>query len=163
MTEFETGEVELRSERPWFDAFVEEHGARLRRALVAANGVHIGNDACADALAWGWEHRSKVMSMERPIGYLFRVGQTAARRHRRWRREVDFPPEAQEDDVPTGSLRIDDALCRLSRQQRTVVVLVHAYGWTYGDVAEALGVSLGSVRNQLHRGMKRLRQDMEAS
>ena len=72
---------------------MEEYGARLRRALVAANGVQIGNDACADALAWGWEHRTTVMAMEHPVAYLYRVGQSAARRHRRWRREVRYPPE----------------------------------------------------------------------
>ena len=62
-----------------------------------------------------------------------------------------------------GSHRLDDALQRLSQRQRTVVILVHAHGWTYGEVADALGVSLASVRNQLHRGMKRLREHMEAS
>jgi RNA polymerase sigma factor (sigma-70 family) len=163
VTDFQPGEVELEAESPWFDAFVEEHGPRLRRALVASNGVQIGNDACAEALAWGWEHRSKVAAMERPVAYLYRVGQSAARRQRRWRREVGLPPEERAaGDVP-DSWRLDEALQRLSQRQRTVVILVHAHGWTYGEVAEALGLSLPSVRNQLHRGMKRLREHMEAS
>lgn len=163
MTDFQQGEVELRAESPWFDAFVEDHGARLRRALVAANGVQIGNDACADALAWGWEHRTTVMTMEHPVAYLYRVGQSAARRQRRWRREVRFPPEKNAAGEFPDSPRLDDALQRLSQRQRTVVILVHAHGWTYGEVADALGVSSASVRNQLHRGMKRLREHMEAS
>jgi RNA polymerase sigma factor (sigma-70 family) len=163
VTESERGDLELRSERSWFDAFVEDHGAGLRRALVAAYGVQVGNDACADALAWAWEHRASVMAMDSPVSYLFRVAQSAARRHIRWRREVLFPPEVREEVVPVGSVRLDDALGRLSQRQRTVVVLVHAHGWSYGEVAKALGVSLASVRNQLHRGMKRLRDEMEAS
>jgi DNA-directed RNA polymerase specialized sigma24 family protein len=163
VTEFQQDEAELRVEVPWFDAFVDDHGGHLRRALVAANGVQIGNDACADALAWCWEHRTKVMAMDHPVAYLFRVGQSAARRHRRWHREVHFPPERREDGVPGGSYRLDIALGQLSERQRTVVILVHAHGWSYGEVAEALGVSVASVRNQVHRGMKRLRQEMEAS
>jgi RNA polymerase sigma-70 factor (ECF subfamily) len=156
-------EAELRAEGPWFDVFVEDNGERLRRALVAANGVQIGNDVYADALAWGWEHRKAVMSMEHPIAYLFRVGQSAARRHRRWGREVRFPPEIHDGSVPESSRCLEDALGRLSQRQRTVVILVHAHGWSYGAVAEAVGVSVASVRSQLHRGMKRLREDMEGS
>jgi hypothetical protein len=35
-----------------FEAFVEKTSPRLCRAPVAAYGVQIGNDDCADALAW---------------------------------------------------------------------------------------------------------------
>ncbi len=163
MTELESGEVELRSDGSSFDAFVEAQGPRLRRALVAANGVQIGNDACADALAWAWEHRSNVMAMEHPVAYLYRVGQSAARRHRRWRQELDFPPEERVAESAPGAPGLDEALQRLNRQQRTVVILVHAHGWSYDEVAESLGLSPASVRNHLHRAMKRLRQEMERS
>ena len=163
MAELESDAVAVGPGGPTFDAFVETYGPRLRRALVAANGVQIGNDACADALAWAWEHRATVMAMEHPAAYLYRVGQSAARRHRRWHREVHLPPEAGAAAETPGSPRLDDALRRLSARQRTVVILVHAHGWSYGEVAESLGLSVASVRNQLHRGMKRLREDMETS
>jgi RNA polymerase sigma factor (sigma-70 family) len=153
--------AELSEEGSWFDAFTTVHESRLRRALVAANGVQIGNDACADAIAWAWEHRDRVMGMEHPVAYLFRVGQSAARRYRRWRREVCFPPESESVELPDGLPRLDAALSRLTRRQRTVVILVHAHGWSYSEVAETLMVTDAVVRNQLHRGMKRLRNDME--
>jgi RNA polymerase sigma factor (sigma-70 family) len=163
VAEVESGDVEVGSAGPKFDAFVETHGRRLRRALVAANGVQVGNDACADALAWAWEHRAAVMAMEHPVAYLYRVGQSAARRQRRWRREVHLPPETGAATDTPGSPHLDDALRRLSERQRAVVILVHAHGWSYAEVAESLGISLASVRNQLHRGMKRLREHMETS
>lgn len=162
MRDVEDDAVDVSEVGPWFDAFITVHESRLRRALVAANGVQIGNDACADATAWAWEHRDRVMGMDHPVAYLFRVGQSAARRHRRWRREVSFPPEFENVELPDGSPRLDAALSRLTRRQRTVVILVHAHGWSYSEVAEALVVTDAIVRNQLHRGMKRLREDMEA-
>jgi RNA polymerase sigma factor (sigma-70 family) len=157
-------ELELETDDALFRAFVEDQASRLRRALVAANGVQLGNDVCADALAWAWEHRTRVLAMEHPVAYLFRVGQSSARRHRRWRREIQFPSEAKDDDTSaSGSPVLDDALRRLNQRQRAVVMLVHAHGYSYAEVADTLGVSVAAVRNQLHRGMNLLREEMGAS
>ena len=57
-----------------FSAFVEEHEAPLRHALTARFGLDIGKEAAADALAYGWEHWSRVSTMENPVGYLYTVG-----------------------------------------------------------------------------------------
>jgi RNA polymerase sigma factor (sigma-70 family) len=156
-------ELEFATDDALFRALIEDQGPRLRRALVAANGVQIGNDVCADALAWAWEHRTRVLAMEHPAAYLFRVGQSSARRHRRWHREIHFPLEVKDDDTTQGSLLLDDALGRLHQRQRAVVMLVHAHGYSYAEVADMLGVSTATVRNQLYRGMNRLREEMGAS
>src|SRR5436190_22518806 len=76
-----------------FEQFVATTGARLRVALVARYGVDVGVDACADALAYAWEHWPRVGDMANAAGYLFRVGQTSARRQTRWRQAPVFPPE----------------------------------------------------------------------
>ena len=41
------------------------------------------------------------------------------------------------------------------------MILVHSYGWTYAEAAEALGVPISTFRNHLHRGMTRLRTLLE--
>lgn len=145
-----------------FDRFVETDGERLRRVLVARHGVEVGNDVHADALAYAWEHWERVEPMANPVGYLYRVAQSASRRHRRWRRHVHLPPERRDGDrnepVDAGLHR---ALARLPQVQRTCVVLVHVYDWTYRDTADALGVPVSTVRNHLHRGLGRLRTFLE--
>src|SRR3954468_22944054 len=75
--------------RAAFGDFVTLVEQRLRRALVAAYGAEVGREATADALAWAWQHWDRVQGMANPAGYLWRVGQTSARRlgHAR-RREV---------------------------------------------------------------------------
>lgn len=78
---------------PFFDAFAAGDGERLRRVLVARYGVEIGNDVCADALAYAWEHWERVGPMDNPVGYLYRVAQSASRRHRRWRQRPQLPIE----------------------------------------------------------------------
>ena len=59
---------------------LERVGPLVRRALVARFGTDVGADAAADAIAWGWEHGRAITSMANPGGYLYRVGQTSARR-----------------------------------------------------------------------------------
>lgn len=70
--------------RARFEALVAATELPLRRALVAAYGEELGREATADALAWAWEHLDVVEGLDNPGGYLWRVGQTAARRARRW-------------------------------------------------------------------------------
>lgn len=75
--------VEFRSQAmPDFERFVRAHEGRLRVALVAAYGAADGRAAAVDTLSWAWENWSRLQDMDNPVGYLYRVGQTAARRSR---------------------------------------------------------------------------------
>ena len=48
----------------------------------------------------------------------------------------------------------------LSKRQRIAVVLVHAYGWRRGEVAELLGTSVSTLDNHLSRGLTKLRTSL---
>lgn len=143
-----------------FDTFAADAGRRLRSALVARYGVDVGVEATADALGYAWEHWDELRDMSNPCGYLYRVAQNSVRRYRRWGAIGDLPREHSSPDRD-AVLDLSDALARLKEGQRSVVLLVHAYGWSYEEVAEVLGISHGAVRNQLHRGMRRLRRELE--
>jgi RNA polymerase sigma factor (sigma-70 family) len=154
-------EVQPNAPERSFEAFVGVEGTRLRRALVASYGVEVGSDACAEALAWAWEHWPRVVEMANPVGYLFRVGQSASRRQRRQTRRITLPSENHDPDVGEMSVRLDEALVGLSSRQRTVALLVHGHGYSYAEVAEITESSVASVRSDLHRAMKRLRRQLE--
>lgn len=143
-----------------FDTFARTHGDRLRCLLVARYGVEVGNDVCSDALTYAWEHWNEIQAMANPIGFLYRVAQSASRRHFRWRRAVHLPAELPRTS-PEPHPELDAALKRLSDGQRVSVLLVHAFGWSYDDVAEALDVPTSTVRNHIHRGIARLRKELE--
>lgn len=142
-----------------FDRFTAEAGERLRRVLVAQHGVEVGNDVTDEALAYAREHWERVSAMENPVGYLYRVGQSATRRHTRWNRRVMFPVEPPSDDP--GDPGLHAALLNLRESQRVCVVLVHVYDWTYEQTAAVLGISLAAVRNHLNRGLRQLRHELE--
>ena len=141
-----------------FTAFVDANEAPLRRALTAGFGSEAGREAAAEALAYGWQHWDRVSSMENPAGYLFRVGQNAARRAaapRRWfgREEIVY-------DQPWIEPGFRSAWSSLSDQQRTVAGLIHGFDWSFAEVAEFLGVAKSTVQKHEQRAMSRLRRHL---
>ncbi len=156
----QTDDEVFQERRVGFERFAGDAGERLRRALVAGYGIEIGNDACDEALAYAWEHWERVGALANPVGYLYRVGQSATRRHRRWRRRAPFPGGHSTNAEPLDP-QLSAALGRLTQPQRTCVVLVHIYDWSYQHTADALNLSVASVRNHLHRGLAALRNHLE--
>lgn len=136
---------------------------QVRRALVARYGVDVGVETAADAVAWAWEHLDELDAMKNPAGYLFRVGQTAARRMRRLsRRELVFPTEPAHNDLVPLDADLFDALRKVSANQRVALVLVHGYGFSYSEAAEVLDTSVAAVTNHIHRGLRRVRRILGA-
>ncbi len=59
-------------------------------------------------------------------------------------------------------LRMADALLKLPDAQRDAVVLHHLHGWTLGEVAERLARTDAAVAGLLHRGLRKLKELMQA-
>ena len=140
-----------------FTRFVKESEPRLSHALAAAYGPEVGAEATADALLWAWEHWNKVESMKNPVGYLYRVGQSKARRYFRPTRL--FPAAAPAVVDATMPVLLEG----LSKNQRVATVLIHAYQYTEREVAELLGISRWSVRTHAERGLARLQDALEVT
>lgn len=133
---------------------------RLRAALIAAYGSDAGSDAAAEAVTWAFEHADQVAEMDNPAGYLYRVGQSEARRARKPLRLLPAEPVREMPDIEPGLV---PALEALSDQQRVVVVMVHAFGWPQAAVAELLEISPSTVAEHLRRGMASLRRSLEVA
>jgi RNA polymerase sigma factor (sigma-70 family) len=142
--------------------FVMVSAPALRRALVAGFGTEVGQEAVSEALAYGWEHWDRLRVMTNPAGYLYRVGHRWALRLRR-RREAPFSVDDSSTDPDPGEPRLGALLTSLSERQRTSVVLVEGYGWTYREAAEYLGISRGAVESHVRRGLERLRRGLEVN
>lgn len=140
-----------------FTRFVKETEPRLSYALAAAYGMETGAEATADALGWAWEHWDRVKTMTNPAGYLYRVGQSNARRYMRPR--VLFPQVAPMDEQ-TVVPELPGALDELSKNQRVAVVMIHGFGYTEREVADLVGISRWSVRTHAERGLNKLRSTL---
>jgi DNA-directed RNA polymerase specialized sigma24 family protein len=141
-----------------FSQFARMAEPPLRLALCSAFGVVTGREAAADALAYAWENWERVRIKDNPVGFLWGVGRNLAVRSRRSRRPGLLPiPEGR---LPEVEPHLPQALARLTEKQRTAVMLVYCFEWTYSEVADLLGVAKGTVQNHADRGMKALRREL---
>lgn len=141
-----------------FTRFVRRFERPLARALMASYGPEVGREATRDALAYAWEHWDRVSTMENPVGYLYRVGQSRSRSYRRKR--VLFP-EVVSGDLPHVEPGLPKALGLLSPHQRTALVLVHVDGLSEREAAKAMGISRLGVRRHAERALAKLRDELE--
>jgi len=74
---------------------------------------------------------------------------------------VDEPRDLFGEDAGRGddqSARLESALRELPDHQRVPLVLFHFERRSYQDIAVALGVSLGKVKTDIHRGREALKR-----
>jgi RNA polymerase sigma-70 factor, ECF subfamily len=77
--------------------------------------------------------------------------------------DLEDAPAMTAEPVATTRLELRDlerALAKLPTEQREVILLVGLEGMAYEEVAEVLGVPVGTVRSRLSRGRDALRQLM---
>lgn len=75
---------------------------------------------------------------------------------------TDLTPE-QAYNVANLDPALQAALDELSPEFRVAVVLCDVVGMSYDEIADTLGVKLGTVRSRIHRGRSQLRATLEAA
>ncbi len=88
-----------------FTEFVQDAEPRLRRALLGAVGLDATPDAVAEALAYAWANWDRISTMDNPVGYLYRVGQTSTRS-----KKVPILPPPDPAVMPEVEPRLIEAL-----------------------------------------------------
>ncbi|WP_247662740.1 SigE family RNA polymerase sigma factor [Micromonospora sp. U21] len=148
--------------RDGYLAFVESHQHRLLRAayLICGNR-HQAEDLLQDALLklalrWTTVRDGDPAAYVRAI--LYRDTVSWWRRRRRERLSAEPPEQVAPDRDGTLRLTLHDALGLLPPRQRAVLVLRYYEDLTEVATAEALGVTVGTVKSQCHAGLRRLRE-----
>ena len=152
--------MQSRPARAEFATFVRDVEPRLLQALVSAYGPRNGREATVDALSWAWEHWDRLERIDNRLGYLYRVGQSASRRYSTRAIPVTTASSSEAVRLIDVDPRLVPALSRLSEQQRTVVVLVHAFGWSQSEVAALLEITVSTAREHLTRALRHLRDEL---
>lgn len=71
--------------------------------------------------------------------------------------EAQIPAQPDSVDQILETLMMRDALDSLSAAHREVLILVHAEGLTQSQIAERLGLPLGTVKTRMYHGLRALR------
>ena len=116
-------------------------------------------DAAAEAMARAFADWKRVAQLPYREAWVLRVATNVALDQIR-RRKLSIPPApVQSEDEDTNALRVAlwAALRALPHRQREIVVLRYIAGLTEGEVAQLLGLSLGTVKTHVKRGRAALR------
>ena len=84
-------------------------------------------------------------------------------RQRKSRVPFESLPDQEAPAVSETSEDLWQAVCDLSEQLRSVVVLYYYEGFSARKTGEILGISEANVKTRLSRARKRLREQLEAS
>lgn len=148
---------------PSFEEFVASRGRDLwRTAWLLTGDAHKAEDLVQTALMKCWRRWSSISNDGAVEAYVRRTMVTTYTDwwRRRWNgeRPTERLPERVHQDADTG-LRHDTlaALAALPRGQRAVLVLRFYEDLTEAQTAEALGISVGTVKSQTSRALSALR------
>jgi RNA polymerase sigma-70 factor (sigma-E family) len=149
-----------------FDLFVAARSAPLYRTalLMCAGDSASAADAVQTTMVEIWRRWPRVRAMERADAYAKRVLMTSILRDRRRRPShvvvVAEPPERGQAEPPDLPMRHDvwAVVRELPPMQRAVVVLRYYEDLTETQTADALGISVGTVKSHCSRALDAMRR-----
>lgn len=128
-------------------------------------------DAVQQTLVLAWRELPSLRDVERFDAWLHRLLVNAcyreARRGRRWAAIVQVLPsdEAEPSDDYVSVVERDQlerGFRRLPPEQRAIFVFHHHLGLTLPEIADQLGIPVGTVKSRLHYATNTLRAALEA-
>ncbi len=151
-------------------------------AVVAGDRLHavahrilrdtdLAEDATQQALLAIWRDLPQLRDPARFDAWSYRLLVRACyaegRRTRQWAPNIrllpaDGPDEAEGLSTVVDRDQLERGFQRLSIDHRAVVVLHHYLDLPLAEVADVLGVPVGTVRSRLHHAMRGLRAALEA-
>ena len=151
-----------------FAAFMAESSpALLHTAWLLCGDAHRAEELTQQALVKTYVSWARALRTD-PLAYARRtLANQRIDTWRRTRREVLLSPE----DMPSGAVTADTArlvdrdllaraLATLPARQRRIVVLRHFIGLSEAEVADDLGVSVGTVKSTASRALSALRAQL---
>lgn len=149
-----------------FEEYVAARMPALLRTAYLMTGHHQdAEDLVQAALVKVVPHWRKVSDHPDPYVRKVLANEHVSRwRRRRWREvHTDVVPEDTTVDPDLEEREgLRAALLQLAPRQRAVVVLRYYEDLTERDVAETLGISVGTVKSQARDGLARLRRVLPA-
>jgi RNA polymerase sigma-70 factor (ECF subfamily) len=138
---------------------------RARAVRLAAHVLRHGGEAedvAQEAFLKAFRRLSSFRGEGRFSAWLFGIVVRLCldrRRSARWMREVpeDAPPPPAPTDDPDTRLLVGVLLDRLSPPMRAALVLREMEGLDYDEIAQTLGIPVGTVRSRLHAARAQFR------
>ncbi len=168
-----------------FEAFVRAHQDMVFAVSVRLLGdAAEAEDVSQSVFLKAWQRFAALETSEAAAGWLRTVARNAClnhlTRHRQRYRlfsemdsrgageptfEAQLPavaPDAADEARAEQAADLEQALRQLPAHQRVPLVLFHFEAQSYQDIASALGVSVGKIKTDIHRGRETLKRQLGA-
>jgi RNA polymerase sigma-70 factor, ECF subfamily len=149
--------------------FRQSYRSIVQALALAGGDLAAAEDATQEAFAQAWVRWSRISRFDNPGAWVRRVAINKLRNAhrsrlrgeaaiRRMNSEISTAPSPSEPDSDlVGGLQ------RLPYKQRLCAVLYYVDGLSTAEVAEAMGISQGSVSQHLNRARTALRTHLEGT
>lgn len=159
-----------RDQDAWRQVFETQHPAIYRYALGRLGSPSEAEDATSQVFAEAWEHACDFADHGLPVrAWLFGIARNVVNNQRR--RLVQRPPalSLEEHDraghdpgLDAGRLDLYKAIGALEQSWAEVVTLRFVHGLSLHETAQALGMSIDSVKGKQARALAEMRRRLVA-
>jgi RNA polymerase sigma-70 factor (ECF subfamily) len=162
--EVQTVAHEAAWERVVTELVAERGDALLRYAVLLCGNRDDAADLVQDSLVKTFGRLRNGFGVESAEAYVRRVILNAhldgGRRRSRWRKvaPLEYVPEQRESDAPAVDAKLDlhEELRKLTPRERACLVLRYYDDLTVAGIADALGISQGTVKRYLSDGLAKM-------
>ena len=160
-----------------FEALYRAASPQLLGQLIRKSGARdVAEELLQEAFVLIWRNASRFdPAIGSAIGWMSVIARNVAidrlRRQRNEAPRAELPDNPEELDriaeTAADPLRLDDArailtcLEALEETPRRAIVLSYCYGYTHDELAQALGLPLGTVKSAIRRALPRLKACLE--
>lgn len=143
-------------------AFQDLFMRAMRLAYRMLGDAATAEDVAADTMVIAYARWDRVAALPHREGWILRTAAHLAIKASR-KRPVELQHDATFTFEEDSAIRVAllQAMQKLSRRQRDVVVLRYLAGLSEPEVAASLGISLGSVKTHARRGLAALRKKLD--
>ena len=163
------------SDAEYITGILDEFSRLMLAAATRCGPPGETEDILSDASLYLLRHvdllRSIKTSRQQQAVYIYKVTQHtaynhSAKFHRRWakRTETEWEEEAAEDDFSQEvetRLDMDSALKALKPRDRDILLFYYLWGYSVKEIAEIMGLRVGTAGVYLQRARERARKAME--
>jgi RNA polymerase sigma-70 factor, ECF subfamily len=152
-----------------FEALVEHFGAQMYRLASAIVGPDDARDVAQETFIAAWRDLPRLRDPDRFEPWLRRITVNRSRNALRGRQRRpalsldqagpgDYLAEAGDfREAAHARQALDGAFAGLSAEQRAVIVLHYGADLSIGEVAESVGVAVGTAKSRLNAALRCLR------
>lgn len=153
-----------------FDVLMQRYGPRIYRVIYGMVHNHADTkDLSQDTFVHAYEAIKKFKEQYKFYTWLYRIAVNLCINHCRRGKKVQFTPienaEFYADTNPAANVESQDLhravkqkLVQLPEEQKTVFILRTFEEMSYQEIADILGISVGTVMSRLSRAREKLKE-----